>query len=108
VQKVQPTNPQPDQPNAPAVFKESFQNDKSHGLDVLSGNWSIVNEALHVDPGADFDIVATQEADFTDYEFGAKVNAVQGYTSAGVVVRWQDSMHHYVVTFDSFAESIHA
>ena len=89
------------------LFHERFNDGSADGLTILSGAWSVVNKQLYVSQGtiSSFDKIVT-ESDFPDnIVVTAKTTQISGYSSTGLLLRYQDAQHYYEIVLDNAANS---
>ena len=88
-------------------FHWNFNNGSTEGLTLLSGGWSVVGRQLFVPEGSlsFIDKIITESDSPTDIAATVETTHISGYTSTGLLLRYQDAQHYYEIAFDSRANS---
>jgi hypothetical protein len=94
--------------SANIVFFEDFNDGSADGMQIIEGSWGVVDQSFQVSESSNFDYVVTQDVTGGEYEITVQMAQIGGYTSTGILARFQDVDHYYQITVDSFAESSNA
>ena len=96
------------QVSAAPLFHEDFNDGSVDGLNIISGSWTVLNQQFNVSQSSDFDYVVTQTATGSDYTVEVETTHLSGYTSTGILARYQDTDNYYEIALDAFADDNNA
>lgn len=84
-------------------FRWNFNNGSTEGLIILSGGWSVVSQKLFVLQGSLslIDKIITESDPPADIAATVDTTQISGYTSTGLLLRYQDAQHYYEIAFDN-------
>jgi hypothetical protein len=88
----------------------NFDDGSTEGLTVLSGQWSVVSQQLYVLPGSlsFIDKIVTQSDPPANIAATVEMTHISGYTSTGLLLRYQDAQHYYEIALDALANNSQA
>ena len=92
-------------PNLPLSW--NFDDGSTEGLTVLSGGWSVVSQQLHVPQGSIslVDKIITVSDPPANIAATVDMTHINGWTSTGLLLRYQDALHYYEIAFDNAASN---